>query len=92
MAMDSRCRRIWYWLLASWLASFGYAEMRGYRRRCHPTLSRQLAWWLHCAPPDRYRCVGPAVFVGGWSFLAWHVFTLPELEAACRDNDDRDHP
>jgi hypothetical protein len=53
---------------------FSYLELRGYKHRCHPTLSRELQAWTK--PLGRN---GPWVFAVAGAALSWHLYVLKEL-------------
>lgn len=77
--MNSRCRHVWRYSAAAVLATFVYLEDRGYRTRCHPTLSRELAAWSKLLGEH-----GPWVFALGGAALSYHLVHLKDLpEPAC---------
>jgi len=84
--MNPRCRRCWtYWAVAS-ASTFTYLELRGWRRQCHRTLSRELRQLLGLSPPrdwGRYGALLPAA-AGIW--LSHHLISLKDVEARCDDH------
>jgi hypothetical protein len=68
------CRHVWAAWVLGCVATFTYAELRGYYTGCHPTLSRQLQAWTGC----KRHPSAALVFVGLGGLLAWHLATLRE--------------
>jgi hypothetical protein len=60
-------------------ASFAVLELRGFKRGCHRTLSRELQAWTHC----RRHPWTASVFIALGAWLTVHLLTLkpvPELQ------------
>lgn len=72
------CSHCWAYWLVSLLVSFTYLELRGFRQKCHPTLSRELQHWTGYLPRKPWGRFSPLVFaaLGGW--LTWHLIRLQE--------------
>lgn len=67
-------RIVWAAWLSGVLATFAWAELRGWRRGCHPTLSRELRRWTR---GDRHRW-SPLVFALAGAWLSWHIASLKD--------------
>jgi hypothetical protein len=70
------CRHSWIAWLLGCAASFAVLEMRGFKRGCHRTLSRELQTWTGCKRHPWTVLV--FVALGGW--LSAHLATLKDLE------------
>lgn len=73
--MNPRCQHCWHYWGAACVATFTYLELRGFRRQCHRTLSREIHVLLRS---DQCRW-SPLVIVALAGALARHIAALEPL-------------
>lgn len=70
LPFPARCRWCWLCWAVATAGAFGWLETVGYRRECHPTLSRQLKRLLGAR--------GSWVFAAAGAVLSWHLNHLTD--------------